>query len=321
MSELTIGTRRISDNDPAYVCAELGSNHQGVVKVACQLIEAAAACGVSGVKLQKRAVDSLYTTTMLQTPYTHAHSFGPTYGAHRKALELNESAYISCRTIARSCGVDLFATAFDEPSVDFLLKIGVPAIKVASGGLTDAPLLDCVARGGVPIVLSTGAGVDAEIDRAVQILTRHTTQIALLHCTAAYPVRDWGELNLRCITTLRERYPDLVIGWSGHVSGIATAVAAYVLGARMIECHFTTNRANKGTDHAFSLEPVGLRKLVRDLERTRVAMGDGVKVIYESEKAPIAKMRRSNTPTGFQITGNIADVFPEPCPASLDSSV
>jgi len=307
--DLIIGRRHISDDEPCYVVAELGGNHGGSVKTACQLIESAAGCGAHAVKLQKRAVDTLYTTTMLSTPYTHAHSFGPTYGQHRRALELGESAYISCRTIARSCRVDLFATAFDEPSADFLMRLGVPAIKIASGGLTDTPLLTHVAALGVPVILSTGAGVAADIDRAVTVLSRHTSQIALLHCTAAYPVRDWAELNLRCIVTLRERYPDLVIGWSGHVSGIATAVAAYVLGARIIEQHFTLNRASKGTDHAFSLEPAGLRKLCRDLDRTRVALGDGRKVVYDTERAPIAKMRRTDTPEGFRITGVVEEVF------------
>lgn len=311
MRELIIGGQRISDDAPCYVVAEVGHNHGGSVKTAAQMIEVAASCGASAVKLQKRAVDSLYTATMLAQPYTHTHSFGPTYGAHRKALELGESAYITCRTIARSCRVAFFATAFDEPSADVLMRVGVPAIKIASGGLTDARLLTYVAQLGVPVILSTGGGDASDIARAVELVTRHTSQLALLHCTAAYPVRDWAELNLRCIVTLRETYPELVIGWSGHVSGIATGVVAYTLGARILEHHFTLNRANKGTDHAFSLEPAGLRKLVRDLDRARVALGDGVKQIYVSEHAPIAKMRRGDRPEGPRITGVVTDVFPE----------
>jgi sialic acid synthase len=137
----------------------------------------------------------------------------------------------------------------------------------------------------------------------VDLMANYTSQIAILHCTAAYPVRDFGELNLRCIATFRERYPEFVIGWSGHDSGIAMSVAAYTLGARIIEKHFTLNRANKGTDNAFSLEPSGLSKLVRDLQRAHGAMGDGVKKYLQSEVGPISKMRRRETPDGLRITG------------------
>jgi N-acetylneuraminate synthase/sialic acid synthase len=301
MSELTIGTRRISDADPPYVIAEVGHNHGGSVKTACQLIKRAAACGASAVKFQKRDNSTLYSPAQLAAPYDHEHSYGPTYGQHRAALELSEAGYITCRTIARSCGVDFFATAFDEPSADVLMRIGVPAIKIASGGLTDTPLLTHVASLGVPVVLSTGGADASMIDRAVNTVHARHSQLALLHCTAAYPVLDYRELNLRHIATLRQRYPELVIGWSGHVSGIAMALVAYAFGARILEQHFTLNRAGKGTDHGFSLEPVGLTKLVRDLERAREACGDGIKRIYPSECAPLSKMRRGWVQGQWQI--------------------
>ncbi len=156
---------------------------------------------------------------------------------------------------------------------------------------------------GVPIILSTGGGTLADIHAAVGILTAHKAPVAILHCTAAYPVRDFAELNLACIPMLRSEFPEFVIGWSGHDSGIAMSVMAYALGARIIEKHFTSNRANKGTDHAFSLEPSGLTKLCRDLSRSHLAMGDGIKRYLPSEVAPVAKMRRRVTPNGWQITG------------------
>jgi N-acetylneuraminate synthase/sialic acid synthase len=117
-------------------------------------------------------------------------------------------------------------------------------------------------------------------------------QLAILQCTAGYPAA-FEELDLRVIATYRERFPDALVGFSSHDNGISMPVAAYMLGARIVEKHFTLNRAMKGTDHAFSLEPVGLRKLIRDLERTHRAMGDGVKKVYESERAPIIKMGKS----------------------------
>ena len=300
---VTIAGRRISDADPCYVIAEIGHNHGGSVVLGQQLIRAAARCGADAVKFQKRDNATLYTDTLLKQPYDHEHSYGRTYGAHRAALEWDVEAYQQARAEAAACHVACFATAFDERSADFLMGVGVPAIKIASGGITDEPLLRHVAALQVPIILSTGGCEERDIDRAISWLTAVHTHLALLHCTAAYPVFDYTELNLRYILTLRERYPHLVIGWSGHVSGIAMAMVAYAFGARIIEHHVTLDRASKGTDHAFSLEPKGLATLVDDLAKLKLALGDGVKVFYDSERKPIAKMRRTRTEKGWQITG------------------
>lgn len=304
--EITIAGRRIADDEPCYVIAELGHNHGGSVDVAEHMIRVATRCGASATKLQKRHNATLYTKAMLAQPYEHEHSFGPTYGKHRAALELDAFGYLRCFAAACDAGVACFATAFDEHSADFLLALGVPAIKVHSGGLTDRSLLRHVSSCGVPILLSTGGGTATDIDQAVQLVTAKTDRLAILHCTAAYPVLDFSQLNLRCIVTLKQRYPDLVIGWSGHDSGIAMALIAYACGARIIEKHFTLNRAAKGTDHGFSLEPVGLTKLCRDLARAHVALGDGVKTIYETERSPLSKMRRWYINGRWQI-GTVAE--------------
>lgn len=304
MRELTIDGHRIADDAPAYVIAEIGSNHGGNVETACRMIRAAADSGAHAVKFQKRDNGRLYIPSILNQPYEHENSYGPTYGAHRAALEFGPVQYAACQHQAQVSRVTCFATAFDEASADVLMALGVPAIKIASGGLTDTPLLEHVAALDVPVMLSTGGGTMREIHRAVDIFHRRAnTQLAILHCTAAYPVRDYAELNLRCITMLRETFPDHVIGWSGHDSGIAMSLVAYALGARIIEKHFTLRRDMKGTDHAFSLEPVGLTKLCRDLERAHDALGDGQKRYYASELAPIAKMRRRPTKDGWIITG------------------
>jgi sialic acid synthase len=141
-------------------------------------------------------------------------------------------------------------------------------------------------------VLSTGGGTLQDVDRAVSVLDESGCDYAILQCTAAYPP-DFNELNLNVIKTYIERYPKAIVGYSGHDSGISMALVAYVLGARVIEKHFTLNRAMKGTDHAFSLEPSGLRKLVRDLTRAGMALGDGEKRQYLSEEAPLLKMGKS----------------------------
>jgi sialic acid synthase len=303
MRAIKIADRVISDDSPAYVIAEIGSNHGGSVDTALQMIRIAAACGANACKFQCRDNRTLYSDALLNAPYENENSYGKTYGEHREALELSTASLVHCVNEAILSKVACFSTAFDEPSVDKIVALGMPAIKIASGGLTDQRLLRHAALSGLPVILSTGGGTVREIDEAVDLMANYTSQIAILHCTAAYPVRDFGELNLRCIATFRERYPEFVIGWSGHDSGIAMSVAAYTLGARIIEKHFTLNRANKGTDNAFSLEPSGLSKLVRDLQRAHGAMGDGVKKYLQSEVGPISKMRRRETPDGLRITG------------------
>ena len=163
--------------------------------------------------------------------------------------------------------MDFFSTAFDLQSADFLAELGVPAFKMASGDLKSTPLLKHVARMGKPMVISTGGAELDDVRRAYDAIMPINTQLAILQCTAGYPAA-FDELDLRVIATYRQQFPDAVVGFSSHDNGIAMPVAAYMLGARVVEKHFTLNRAMKGTDHAFSLEPVGLRKMVRDLERT-----------------------------------------------------
>jgi sialic acid synthase len=304
MRQLQIANRVISDATPAFVIAEIGGNHGGSVETAVQMIRIAAACGADACKFQCRDNQTLYSDTLLNAAYENENSYGRTYGEHRKALELSDPALDTCCFEAERSNVLCFSTAFDEPSVDRIVKLGMPAIKIASGGLTDKRLLRHAALAQLPIILSTGGGTFREIDEAVELITCYNNDLALLLCTAAYPVRDWAEHNLQCIATMRERYPQFVIGWSGHDNGIALAVAAYALGARIIEKHFTLDRTAKGTDHAFSLEPAGLGKLVRDLKRAHAALGDGQKRYLPSEVGPISKMRRRECPDGsWKITG------------------
>lgn len=304
MREITLASRRIADTEPCYVIAEIGHNHGGSFDTARQLIQMAAQCGADAVKFQKRDNATLYSTAVLHAPYENEHSYGKTYGEHRTALEFGAKDYLACRAVASAAKVTFFATAFDEPSVDFLCHVGVPAIKIASGGLTDHALLRYAAQMGLPLIVSTGGGDWADVDAAVDVLSGRCP-FALLHCTAAYPVLKDEELNLLAIVEMRKRYPGIVIGWSGHDTGVGMSLIAYAYGARIIEKHVTLNRASKGTDHAFSLEPKGLQTLCEDLKRAHRANGDGVKRFYESERKPIAKMRRTQTTFGPRITGEI----------------
>jgi sialic acid synthase len=287
--ELTIDGRRIADDTDCFVIAEIGHNHQGSVEKAEELFVLAKQCGVDAVKLQKRDNRRLLTRELFDSPYDNENSFGATYGEHREALELDRAGYAELQACARELGLVFFATAFDEASADLLEELDLPAYKIASGDLRNTPLLRHVASFGKPLLVSTGGAALEDVDRAVDAITAVNPRLCLLQCTAAYPAIV-EELNLGVITTLRERYPELVIGLSDHQDGIAMAPVAYMLGARVIEKHFTASHTAKGTDHAFSLMPEGMRKLVRDLRRVPLAIGDGVKRPLPSEEKPLQKM-------------------------------
>ena len=306
MRELTISGRRIADDTAPFIVAEIGHNHQGSVETAKLLFRAAADCGCDAVKLQKRESRTLYTPAFYNAPYNSLHAFGHTYGEHREALEFDFDQYTELKAYAESLGLVFFATAFDIPSADFLHRLGVPAFKVASGDLTNTPLLRHIAGFGLPIILSTGGGTLDDVQRAYGVgFDAFPDSIAhlpwaFLQCTAAYPCEP-HEMNLRVIETYRLQFPNVVIGLSDHQNGIAMGPVAYALGARIFEKHFTLNRTWKGSDQAFSLEPVGMRKYVRDLKRVAVALGDGIKRRYPSEDAPLRKMAKSPYYIGGQV--------------------
>ena len=292
MRNFIVGGESYTDASLPFIIAEVGHNHQGDLETALKLIRAASHSGASAVKFQKRNNKKLFTQTGYDAPYTSENSYGPTYGLHREALEFGRSEYIACIEEAKRCNILFFATAFDFDSADFLSDLNMPAFKIASGDLKSIQLIEYVAKMGKPIILSTGGGTLDEIKLAVETVLKHNTNLALLQCTAGYPPA-YEELNLRVIGTFRDQFPEVTIGYSGHDSGIAMSLVSYVLGARVIEKHFTLNRTMKGTDHAFSLEPQGMQKLVRDITRTQIALGDGNKKTYASEEAPLIKMSKS----------------------------
>jgi sialic acid synthase len=305
---LDLGGSVVDDSSDSFIIAEVGHNHQGDLATAHRLLEAAAQAGADAVKLQKRDNGELFTREFFASPYTGPNSFGDTYGEHRERLELDREQYRDLQAHAAELGVLLFATAFDLPSADFLAGLDMPMYKIASGDLRNLPLIKYVASLGRPIFISTGGGTMEAAVRAHDAARELNENVCIMQCTAGYPPA-WEELNLSVITTYRARFPETVIGFSSHDNGIAMATAAYALGARVVEKHFTLDRTMRGTDHAFSLEPAGLRKLVRDLRRARLAMGDGEKRPFESEVAPIRKMSkqlvaRTALPAGHVLTAD-----------------
>jgi N-acetylneuraminate synthase/sialic acid synthase len=305
-----IGGKTVGDESVGYVIAEIGHNHQGDVEKCKALFLAAKEAGADAVKLQKRDNRTLFTREMYDSTYNSENAYGPTYGIHREALEFDRDQYLELKAYAAELGVLFFSTAFDMASAEMLEGIDMPAYKIASGDLPNIPLLRLVASFAKPMIISTGGGTMDDVRRAYDAIMPINTNLCIMQCTSGYP-SPYEELNLRTIETFQKHFPNTVIGFSSHDAGISMPLVAYMLGARVFEKHFTLNRAAKGSDHAFSLEPAGLKRVVRDLSRARVALGNGVKAPYESERKPLNKMVKRmvaarDLPAGHVLT--VADI-------------
>jgi N-acetylneuraminate synthase len=281
-----IGDRDVGDGQPCYVISEIGINHNGDVSQAKRLISVASAAGCNAVKFQKRTVDVVYSAAELAKP--RESPFGDTNGALKRGLEFGLEQYQEIDRFAKDSGMPWFASCWDEASVDFIDRFNPPCYKIASASLTDDNLLRHTRGKGKPILLSTGMSTLEQIDHAVEILG--TRDLVLLHTCSSYP-SQYTELNLRVIPFLRERY-NVPVGYSGHETGLPSSVAAAAIGACVIERHITTDRALWGSDHAASLEPNGINRLVRDIRLVETSMGDGVKRVLPSEVPIMQKLRR-----------------------------
>ena len=285
---VAIGSNNVGAGHPVYVIAEIGLNHNGDVEIAKQLIDVAAEAGAQAVKFQKRTPEISTPEHMKSTP--RETPWGTmTYLDYRYRVEFNREQYVEIGDYATLRGLDWFASPWDEPSVDFLEDLNVVAHKVASASVTDIGLLHALAATGKPIILSTGMSTMAQIDTAIEILGQEN--LIVLHATSTYPLPP-EEANLRMVTTLKHRLPDVPVGYSGHERGLQISLAAVALGADAVERHITLDRTMWGSDHAASLEPAGLEHLVRDIRIISEALGDGVKRVFPGEQAPLAKLRR-----------------------------
>lgn len=269
------------------VVAEIGQNHQGDLEIAKELIRQAKICGADAVKSQKRDIRSLLTPEEYRRPYESPHSFGATYGEHREALELSGGEFAELILFARKLGIEFFASPWDVRSAELLNRLGMRLFKVPSACVTNLPLLRTLAAFKKPLILSTGMSTLEEIDRAMEIL--QGCEVALLQCTSAYPCA-FEDIHLRVLETLRCRY-GVPVGLSGHHRGIAVDAAAVALGARILERHFTLDRTMKGSDHAASLEPPGLARLVRDVRAVERALGSPEKRVLSCEVPAMEKLR------------------------------
>ncbi len=290
-----IGDRLVGPGQPVYVIGEIGINHNGDLRTALALIDVAKAAGMDAVKFQKRTPEVCTPRDQWEverdTPWGRM-----TYLDYRYRVEFGADDYRQIDDYCREIGIDWFASPWDIESVDFLGAYAPPAFKVASASLTDDNLLKAVRATGRTVILSTGMSTPEQIRHAVEVLG--SRNIILCHATSTYPAPP-EQLNLRMIETLAAEYPNVPVGYSGHEVGLQTTLCAVALGAVLVERHITLDRAMWGSDQSASVEPEGMRRLVRDIRVLEAALGDGVKQVYPGELSAMAKLRR--------VSGVVAD--------------
>ena len=292
MNTITLSTgRQIGAGQPSYIIAEIGINHNGSLDLAKQLIDEAVTAKADAVKFQKRTPEICVPRdqweVMRDTPWGRM-----SYINYKRKTEFGVLEYAEIDAYCRERGIDWFASAWDVNSVDFLEAYDPILYKLASASLTDHVLIERILHTGRPLMLSTGMSTLYQIEEAVQLVAEFDPAYPLLiaHSTSAYPCPP-DQLNLRMIQTLAQYYSHASIGYSGHETGLATTIAAVAIGAAFVERHFTLDRAMWGSDHAASVEPQGLQRLVRDIRDTEQALGDGIKRVYDSELGPMKRLR------------------------------
>jgi N-acetylneuraminate synthase/N,N'-diacetyllegionaminate synthase len=291
--KIRIAGKVVGERAPCFIIAEAGVNHNGNINLAKRLVDVAVQAGADAVKFQTFKAEDVVTKTAEKAEYQKKTTGpGESQFVMIKKLELKEKAFTELFDWAHRKGIIFLSSPFDKRSVDLLDRLGVPALKIASGEITNFPLLRHIARKRKPIILSTGMSTLGEIEEALEIITEGgAEEIILLHCVSSYPAKI-EDMNLRAMETLRRAF-ELPVGLSDHSLGITIPIAAVALGACVIEKHFTLDRSLPGPDHQASLEPEELKQMIRAIREVEKAMGDGNKVPTEEEKQIQKAARRS----------------------------
>ena len=286
--EIKIGSRMIGEGHPVFVIAEIGINHNGSLEIAKKLIDGAKSAGCDAVKFQKRTPeicvpkDQWYIER--DTPWGRM-----SYIDYRHKVEFGIDEYAEINMYCMEKDLIWFASCWDENAVDFLEQFDPLLYKTASASLTDIDLLLRHKELNKPVITSTGMSTIKEIENGVNCMG--TKNLLVAHSTSSYPCKN-EELNLKMILTLKNKYPGIPVGYSGHETGLAPTWAAVAMGACFIERHITLDRAMWGSDQAASVEIGGFSTLVRNIRDIEQSLGDGVKKIYESELGQRNKLRR-----------------------------
>jgi N-acetylneuraminate synthase len=291
-ASIQIGASRVGRPNRCFLIAEAGVNHNGSVELAHRLVDAAADAGADAVKFQTFEPAALVTETAEKADYQRRNDAADTQLEMLAKLVLPREAHVELQRHAEARGIVFMSSPFDERSADFLDELGVPALKIASGEVTNSFLLRHVARKSRPLLMSTGMCTLDEVRAALELVRRAgDAPVALFHCVSSYPA-DAADANLAAMATMRAAF-GVPVGWSDHTLGIDVAIAAVALGAELIEKHLTLDRTLPGPDHEASLEPQELAALVAGTRRVEAAIGDGRKLPRPCE-APIARVARKS---------------------------
>jgi N-acetylneuraminate synthase len=275
-TRITIGQREIGADRPCFIIAEAGINHNGDVKLAAELVAAAAEAGADAIKIQTHFPEH----EMLRGGATAAY-VGESLFDLLTRTAVSRDDHLTLRDLAKQKGILFLSTPFSREAADFLETVGVPVFKTGSGELTHVPLQQHIARKGQPMIISTGMSTPDEIDRTVQAVREVGTPFALMHCTSTYPT-PYEHVQLDCIPALQAKY-GVPVGFSDHTLGSFAAFAAVALGANLFEKHFTVSRSLPGPDQQGSMEPQELRELVQGIRAIEQARG-AVKMIQPGEQ-------------------------------------
>uniref|UniRef100_UPI003AAD6C91 N-acetylneuraminate-9-phosphate synthase-like n=1 Tax=Centroberyx gerrardi TaxID=166262 RepID=UPI003AAD6C91 len=284
--------RMIGGSHPCFIIAEIGQNHQGDIEIAKKMIKMAKDCGADCAKFQKSELEHKFSKRALERPYNSKHSWGKTYGEHKRHLEFSHEQYRELKKYANEIGIFLTASGMDEMAVEFLHELDVPFFKVASCDANNFPYLEKTAKKGRPMVVSSGMQSMETMRRVYQMVKQHNQNFTILQCTSAYPL-DAEDVNLKVITEYQKEFPDIPIGYSGHERGIYISVAAVAMGAKVVERHVTLDKTWKGNDHEASLEPAELAELVRSVRLVETALGTPTKLMLPCEKTCHDKLGKS----------------------------
>ncbi|MGQ3330206.1 N-acetylneuraminate synthase family protein [Halorubrum sp. FL23] len=280
MASIQLGDRSVGPNDATYIIAEAGINHNGSLQTAKELVDVAVEADADAVKFQKRKLGRTYINDIVDDPSVAEMGIEYTV-SNLKRVSLRDEQF---RELARYCeksDIQFLCSPWDSESVDFLETLDIPFYKIGSPDLTNFVLLERVIKTGKPILVSTGMADKQEIQRTISFLNKHNVEFGLLHCRSTYPA-PFHNLNLRFMEELMDAY-DVPVGYSGHERGIAISEAAAAMGACFVERHFTLDRTMEGPDHAASLEPTGLKKLVRDIRNIEKSMGSSARYMTRGE--------------------------------------
>ncbi|MDP3696588.1 MAG: N-acetylneuraminate synthase [Candidatus Taylorbacteria bacterium] len=309
---IKIGDKLVGLNQPVFIVAEAGVNHNGELKLAKKLIDVAAQAGVDAIKFQTFDPKTLVTKNAAKAKYqTNDNGRESQYEMLEKIM-LPRKWHKELRNYAKKKGLIFLSTPFSKNDADFLIKLGVPAIKVSSSDANNIPYLTYIAAQNIPIILSTGMSDMEEIRESVKnILKMGNNKLIVLHCTTNYPT-PFEEANIKAIPALAQEF-GLIIGFSDHTLGIEAPIAAVAIGAKIIEKHFTLDKKLPGPDHKASLEPEELKKMTRSIRNIEKALGNGKKIPFPSEKKISNAARKSiiaiqNIKRGQIITADYIDI-------------